>query len=128
MMAEFWWAMLWATLIIPMMFLWGFTLVDIFRRRDIGWSKVLWVMLVLFVPIIGVIVYFIARPKDYDSMAPAYAETDLYGARPVPYDQSYRDSQEAGSLRDVEALVQLRARGAISEEEFVQMKERIIAT
>src|SRR5215472_18464112 len=35
---------------------------DIFRSRDLsGWAKALWVLFVLFIPLIGVLVYLIAR-------------------------------------------------------------------
>jgi uncharacterized membrane protein YhaH (DUF805 family) len=58
--------MLLATLIaIPLLLIWGLTLVDILRRHDLHASgKVLWALFVLVIPVIGVIVYFIARPPQ----------------------------------------------------------------
>ena len=46
--------------------LWIFLLVwiimDIFRSADLsGWAKALWFLFVLFIPLIGVLVYLIAR-------------------------------------------------------------------
>ncbi len=39
-MSEFWWGMLVFILYIPLIFLWGFTLFDLFARRDLhGWAK-----------------------------------------------------------------------------------------
>jgi hypothetical protein len=36
--------------------------IDIFRSRDMsGWAKALWFLFVLFIPLIGVLVYLIAR-------------------------------------------------------------------
>jgi hypothetical protein len=36
--------------------------IDIFRSHDLfGWAKALWFLLVLFIPLIGVLVYLIAR-------------------------------------------------------------------
>ena len=36
--------------------------IDIFRSRDLsGWAKALWFLFVLFIPLIGVLVYLIAR-------------------------------------------------------------------
>jgi hypothetical protein len=36
--------------------------IDIFRSRDLsGWSKALWFLFVLFIPLIGVLVYLIVR-------------------------------------------------------------------
>jgi hypothetical protein len=58
--------MLLATLIaIPLLLIWVLTLVDLVRRHDLSGSrKVLWALVVLLVPVVGVIVYFIARPPQ----------------------------------------------------------------
>jgi hypothetical protein len=58
--------MLLATLIaIPLLLIWVLTLVDLVRRHDLNGSrKVLWALVVLLVPVVGVIVYFIARPPQ----------------------------------------------------------------
>jgi hypothetical protein len=50
---------------IPLLLIWVLTLVDLMRRHDLkGSSKVLWALVVLLVPVVGVIVYFIARPPQ----------------------------------------------------------------
>jgi hypothetical protein len=58
--------MLLAVLIaIPLFLIWVLTLVDLVRRHDLNGSrKVLWALVVLLVPVVGVIVYFIARPPQ----------------------------------------------------------------
>jgi len=58
--------MLLATLIaIPLLLIWVLTVVDLMRRHDLNGSrKVLWALVVLLVPVVGVIVYFIARPPQ----------------------------------------------------------------
>jgi hypothetical protein len=58
--------MLLAVLIaIPLLLIWVLTLVDLVRRRDLPTSrKVLWALVVLLVPVLGVIAYFIARPPQ----------------------------------------------------------------
>ncbi len=39
--------------------------VDNFRRRDQGgWAKFGWTVLILFLPIVGALIYIIARPAD----------------------------------------------------------------
>jgi hypothetical protein len=50
---------------IPFLLIWALALVDILRRHDLGTSaKVLWAVGVLVIPVIGAIVYFVARPPD----------------------------------------------------------------
>lgn len=58
--------MLLATLIvIPLLLIWVLTVVDVVRRHDLSASrKVLWALVVLLVPVVGVIVYFVARPPQ----------------------------------------------------------------
>ena len=52
---------------IPMMVAWIYTAVDIFGRPDIGGLvKFLWLLLILFLPIIGMLIYFIARPDEFE--------------------------------------------------------------
>jgi hypothetical protein len=50
---------------IPLFLIWVLTLVDLARRHDLnGGRKVLWALVVLLVPVLGVIVYFVARPPQ----------------------------------------------------------------
>jgi len=42
---------------------------DNFTRRDhSGWAKAGWTVFVIFLPLIGVLVYMIARPPEVDSL------------------------------------------------------------
>ena len=51
---------------IPMIIAWIYTAFDIFARPDIGaLAKFLWLLLILFIPIIGMLIYFIARPEEF---------------------------------------------------------------
>jgi phospholipase D-like protein len=58
--------MLLATLIaIPLLLIWVLALVDLLRRHDLGaGAKVVWAIAVLVVPVVGVIVYLVARPAQ----------------------------------------------------------------
>jgi hypothetical protein len=52
---------LWAAWIFAV--IWVF--IDNFRRRDhSGWAKAVWAIVVIFVPVIGVFAYLIARPSE----------------------------------------------------------------
>jgi hypothetical protein len=45
-------------------------LIDNFRRRDhTGWAKAGWTLLVIFLPLIGVLTYMIARPPEAEALA-----------------------------------------------------------
>jgi phospholipase D-like protein len=63
--------MLFALLGFVWFLIWVLALVDILRRRDLRTSsKVLWALAALFVPIIGVVAYLIARPPDARQYSP----------------------------------------------------------
>jgi len=101
---------------IPLMMLWIYTLVDIFHRVDLsGWVKALWVIFVLILPVLGMLIYFIARPI-------------------LPQDIQAREQQQksmeaahAADLTDkLTKLSELRDKGVISEEEFQAQKAKLL--
>jgi len=60
---------LWATIIvmfvfIPLILMWTFALVDLFVRRDIRWRKVMWLLLIVFIPLFGPLIYLLVRPDE----------------------------------------------------------------
>ncbi len=64
------WDVIWATFVVffvlmPLIFLWAFALIDLFMRRDIGWRKVLWLAFIIFVPVLGPLIYLLVRPDEY---------------------------------------------------------------
>jgi hypothetical protein len=63
----FWEWLLLLFIFIPLLIAWVYTAVDIFQRPDEGgFTKFLWLLLILFLPIIGMLIYFIARPSDVE--------------------------------------------------------------
>jgi hypothetical protein len=59
---EVFWAMLWFSLFF--MWIWVVITVffDVFRSHDLnGWEKGLWTLFIIFIPVLGVLAYLIAR-------------------------------------------------------------------
>ena len=59
---------------------WVWTLVvvlsDVFGRSDLsGWAKAGWTLLVIFLPLIGVLVYMIVRPPEDQDLSAAPMRT-----------------------------------------------------
>ena len=59
----------WTMLVFFAWVIWIYLLVmvlgDNFRRRDhSGWAKAGWTLFVIFLPLVGVLVYMIARPPE----------------------------------------------------------------
>ncbi len=62
---EFWDFFLLFFVFIPLFIAWVYTAVDIFQRPDEGaLVKFFWLLFILFLPLLGMLVYFIARPSD----------------------------------------------------------------
>jgi Short C-terminal domain/Phospholipase_D-nuclease N-terminal len=98
--------------------------IDIFRSHDLsGWAKALWFLFVLFIPLIGILVYLIARGGSMQERAAQQAQQDDQAARAY-----IRDAAGEGSSADQLAkLADLRDRGVISAEEFEREKAKVLA-
>jgi len=102
-----------------------YVFIDIFRSRDLsGWAKALWFLFVLFIPLIGVLVYLIARGDKMHERAVQQAQQQDEAAR--RYIQ-----QAAGAPNTADQLGQLadlRDRGVITADEFEREKAKLLAT
>ena len=63
----------WTMLIFFAFVIWIYLLIkvlaDTFKRRDLsGWAKAGWTVFVIFLPLLGVLVYMIARPAEDKSL------------------------------------------------------------
>ena len=97
--------------------------IDIFRSRDLsGWGKALWFVFVLFIPLIGVLVYLIARGGKMHERAAAQAQQQEQEFR--SYVQETASSQSTAD--QLTKLADLRDRGVISAAEFDREKAKIL--
>ena len=100
--------------------------IDIFRSHDLsGWAKALWFLFVLFIPLIGVLVYLIARGGKMQERAARQAEQQDAEAR--AYIEQAAASSPASSADQLAKLADLRDRGVISAEEFEREKAKVLA-
>jgi len=102
------------------MFIWMFIAIfgDIFRRDDLsGWGKAGWIFLIFVLPFLGILIYMIARPKMTEQdkeMMEGYAEAQRRAA-------GYSAAEEIAKAQ------QLKDSGAITAEEFEEMKRRALS-
>lgn len=118
------WTMLW----FFCFFIWIMLLIrvfaDIFRSHDLGgWGKAAWTIFVVFLPLLGVLVYLIARgssmqKRQVQEAAEARQQMDEY----------IRQTASASSPADELAkLVKLHDAGTITDTEFDQAKSKLLA-
>ena len=118
----------WTILEIFLWVLWIWILIyvfiDIFRSHDLsGWMKALWFLFVLFIPLIGVLVYLIARGGSMQERAQQQARQADADARAY-----IQDAAGSTSVADqLSKLAELRDRGVITADEFEREKAKILA-
>jgi len=118
----------WTILEIFLWVLWIWILIyvfiDIFRSRDLsGGAKALWFIFVLFIPLVGVLVYLIARGGSMHERAVQQAQQADADAR--AYIQQAAGSQSPAD--QLTRLADLRDRGVITPEEFEREKAKVLA-
>jgi len=113
-LTSFWDVVLWIVIVwFWAMVIWMFITVfaDIFRRRDLsGIAKALWIFLIFIIPLIGILIYFVARPAD----ATAEQDAELVAAQ--------RRAAGYSASAEIEKAQQLLASGTITQAEFDSIK------
>ncbi len=99
-------------------------IIDIFRSHDLsGWVKALWFVFILFLPLVGVLVYLIARGGKMHEHQVRQAQLQEEQLR--SYVQQAAGPQS--SADQLAKLADLRDRGVITAEEFDREKAKILA-
>jgi type VI protein secretion system component VasK len=103
--------------------IWIFT--DIFRSRDLsGGAKALWVLFIIIIPLVGVLVYLIARGGKMHEHAVQAQQQQDQAFRAYVQDAAGTPASSADQLAK---LADLRDRGVITPEEFEREKAKIMA-
>jgi hypothetical protein len=89
--------------------------IDIFHRDDIGgWAKAGWLIFLIFIPLIGAIVYLATRPK--------MTEQDKREMEALQ--QQQRRLEGYSTAEEIAKAQALKDSGAITEEEFQELKRK----
>ena len=99
--------------------------IDIFRSDDLGGvAKVLWVVLVMALPMLGVLLYMILRNDQLDEHARRDSQRRNDAMR--GYVQQAAAVKPASSADELNKLAQLRDQGVLSAEEFAAAKAKAL--
>ena len=117
----------WTIFIIFLWVIWFWILItvfiDLFRSHDLsGWAKALWFIFILLLPLIGVLVYLIARGSKMHEHAVRDAQQQESEFR--SYVQEAAGSQSPAD--QLAKLADLHDRGVITDAEFQQEKTKIL--
>ena len=98
---------------------------DIFRSSDLsGGAKALWFLFVLLIPLIGVVVYLIARGDKMHERAERQAQQQDEALRRYLQDEVAAPSSPADQLTK---LADLHDRGKITDQEYEREKANVLA-
>ncbi len=119
----------WTILEIFLWVIWFWILIwifiDLFRSRDLsGGAKALWFLFILFIPLIGVLVYLIVRGGSMHERATQQARQQDQEFRSYVQDVAGSQPSTADQLAK---LADLRDRGVITPAEFEAQKAKILA-
>ena len=119
---DFFWTILWIVGFI--LFIWLFVIVvmDVFRSHDMGgWAKAGWIILLLVLPLIGILIYLIARGGKMAEhrMADARQQEQAFSAY-------VKQAAGGGTADELSKLADLRASGVITDAEFQAQKAKLL--
>jgi hypothetical protein len=105
-----------------MFFVWFWLLIrvfsDLFRRSDVSaWAKVLWVILLIVLPYLGIFAYILTQGEgmsERDEARVEHARANL------------RKAAGFSVADEIEKLGRLKAEGAISEQEYGRLRARLV--
>lgn len=102
-----------------------FTIIlDLFRDRELGGgAKAIWFIVLLFFPVLGGLIYLIARGKG---MAERQAKDQIEAKQ--QFDQYVRDAAgSGGAASELAKANELLASGAITQADFDALKAKILS-
>jgi Phospholipase_D-nuclease N-terminal len=118
-LSDFWENFFLFLIFLPLVMIWAFALIDIFRRDDIGGgSKALWIACVILVPFFGTLVYMMVRP-------PGATKDERQSIEAMTRDPRFSPEDRTGQLQ---TIADLHDRGKLTDDEFRLEKARIIDT
>jgi hypothetical protein len=118
------WTILWFAVMVGWIMTLFLVIMDVFRSRDMGgWGKALWLLLVLVLPVLGVLIYLLARGNTMTERSAAEIAANERSMR------AYVQDAAGGSTPadELTKLAALRDQGVITDADFQAAKARILA-
>jgi predicted PurR-regulated permease PerM len=119
---------LWSLIVIFFMVVYFFMLfsivVDVFRRHDIGGGKkALWLLFILFFPLLGLISYLIVNGHGIAERQ----QKDVQRSQ-AEFDDYVKSVSGGGGAEQIAKAKELLDAGTITQAEFDQLKAKALAT
>lgn len=111
--------MVWVFFLVLAIWIFIAIFADIFGRRDLsGWAKAGWIFLIFILPVIGCLIYVVARPTVTQGDLQAMAQADAASAAVAG----------VSTADELTKLQQLKDAGSISPAEYDSLKAKLLAS
>jgi Phospholipase_D-nuclease N-terminal len=111
---DFWEAFGLLIILSPILLVWIFGLVDLFRRHDLRpLPRVLWLLAIVIFPVFGTFLYFCFRPGDLTKR-----ERDATAA--------YVDEEGTSRTEQLRVITQLHNAGKLTTEEYEEYRQHTL--
>jgi hypothetical protein len=124
---DFFWTMMIFFLWIIWIWLLITVFIDVFRDKSLnGFAKAMWVLFLIFLPLLGVLIYLIARGDDMRNRQMDYAVEQQ--KRSEDYIRQVSGGGGAtGNADELTKLAELHKNGVLTDEEFSAQKTKLLA-
>jgi hypothetical protein len=120
--------LLWTFVLFFSLMIWCWLIItafgDLFRRHDMsGWARTAWVVVILLLPLVGALTYLVTQGRG---MSERHVREVQASERQT---DDYIRSVAVPGLDGIDEIArgkELLDRGAISQEEFEQLKRRVL--
>lgn len=110
------WAFIWVSFIVVIVYI----IFDVFSDHTLtGWGKAGWVILICLFPVVGGLIYLIARGKSM-------AERRAYGRETVPEDDDYKPRRFDNPADEITKAKALADQGIITQGEYEAIKAKAL--
>ncbi len=121
---DFFWLLVWSFFFVAFLMALFQIIVDLFRDQELsGWLKALWLIFILFLPILGALIYLIVRGND---MAKRQMR-DATEARQATDSYIKSVATQSNPAEQIAKAKGLLDSGAINQAEFDALKAKALA-
>jgi len=124
---DFFWGMMIFFLWVIWIWLLITVFIDVFRDKShSGWTKALWVIFLIFIPLLGVLVYLIVRGDDMRERQIDY-QVDVQKRQQDYIREVSGGSGSASNADELTKLADLHKNGVLTDDEFASQKAKLLA-
>jgi hypothetical protein len=99
---------------------------DLFRRDISGWAKAAWIVFLIILPFLGALIYLIAEGRQMTERR--VRDVQVQQAQFDDYVRTVaKDGGSTGSAHEIARAKELLDSGAITQQEFEQLKAKALA-